>query len=1154
MTPEQHKTRIRRRARGVSWGLGPLLGIAYIAWFFWNLVVCPSGAASGWELTVCRNSHWLPDAIGALVVANLVWMVFAVVAYSEEVSGVKRAASDSRFKHYATSARDGYRTLDDEQRSVVFRSLEAAVWCLVFTVAVLVFYQFEVSPPLAVAVIALVARVLYGLLSGLHDRLTGTGTPPGRPSQGKGGPSKAEDSRGEDTKPDNRVLGLSAALFEEFELLYKEPPKHLFGTGEAGSCDRGFCANIALNHLEKQTAALCLSGGGIRSASFCLGVVQALSRKGLLPKFKYLSTVSGGGYTGSLLTAWAYRSARGLDDVVAGLRNPAAPQQPNPVGWLRQFCSYLAPRRGLLSTDTWTVLVTYIRNLLLNSLILVPFLMVIVSSPRLAAAALDAFAAEAPALTKRSFVQFTIVLAVLSLLAIVIRLRIFSGKGAETEAYASKLWSRVISGLAWTFAIALAAGLLVEALGPAVDRTSYIGDVVAWMGLQGWVPRAAYWALAIGSASVLIGLWFAGTFKARAGRTTFDDRAVILAGHVAAGTVIGVGITAWEHLFQFADKPAYADIAQAFVLGPPALLFVLACGEAVFLGITSKLNDDYHREWWSRLFGWLSRWALIWMALGTIAFAGPWVAERVAAEAAYAILYPAGILAAGATLARIAFTQGIAGKLTDEKVQSQFARMRQGLFVVAAYVFVVMLLCFMTWFAHRLALGTPFGPWSTPELLQRRTLPYSFDRIGIVMSLLVLVFMAASLVVNVNKFSLHSMYRDRLIRAFLGASRSAYPPTSVAGIAELNTLHREGRQFEPRNPNLYTDFDRDDNPILWWMSPGRASRQLPFLVINGALNLVRSKDLAWQERKAASFTFTPLHVGSDLTNYAPAKEFCGEVGGVTLGTALAISGAAVSPNAGYHSTPILTFLLTLFNARLGWWLGNPRHLDKRGKIGPTVALVPFINELAGKTDAESDWVYISDGGHFDNLGVYEMVRRGCSYIVAVDASADPRFEYDSLGIAIRKIRIDFGIPLDLMGSLRIGQRTQGEAGAFCSLFRIGYDERIGSGAGLLLYIKAAHYPRAPNSPVDVRQYGSGMSSFPHEPTTNQFFGESQFESYRALGDWEVEEITSFATSVGSLEELITLAQAHANFYQSEKPGAPGGAGGASSQPGTAALE
>src|SRR5205085_3395009 len=149
---------------------------------------------------------------------------------------------------------------------------------------------------------------------------------------------------------------------------------------------------------------------------------------------------------------------------------------------------------------------------------------------------------------------------------------------------------------------------------------------------------------------------------------------------------------------------------------------------------------------------------------------------------------------------------------------------------------------------------------------------------------------AAALVVNVNKFSLHAMYRLRLIRTFLGASN------------------------EKRRPNPFTGFDPDDNLAMASLSPER-----PMLVVNMALNLVKGDKLAWQQRKAESFTVTRLHSGSCRVGYQPSDSYGRKkntedkpLGGITLGGAITISGAAASPNMGYHSSPLVTIIMTLF--------------------------------------------------------------------------------------------------------------------------------------------------------------------------------------------------------------------------------------------------
>src|SRR6185295_19730987 len=202
--------------------------------------------------------------------------------------------------------------------------------------------------------------------------------------------------------------------------------------------------------------------------------------------------------------------------------------------------------------------------------------------------------------------------------------------------------------------------------------------------------------------------------------------------------------------------------------------------------------------------------------------------------------------------------------------------------------------------------------------------------------------------VNINRFSIHALYRNRLIRGYLGASNPH------------------------RTPNPFTGFDDADNvrmASLW--SKNRTTWQ-PFHVVNIALNVVASGRLAWQERKAEPFTATPLHCGTATFSgttahslgYRPTSDYGSTDGGLTLGTALAISGAAASPNMGYHSSPMVSLLLALFNVRLGWWLGNPGAPGEKSyqTEGPKIAIVPFVFEMFGQTTDTRRYVYLSDGG------------------------------------------------------------------------------------------------------------------------------------------------------------------------------------------------
>src|SRR6266436_6866874 len=142
-----------------------------------------------------------------------------------------------------------------------------------------------------------------------------------------------------------------------------------------------------LHAKEVRRSALCLSGGGIRSGTFALGLIQGLARHNLLSKFDYLSTVSGGGYIGSWLTAWIHRQPDGLVGVSNKLkqREPTSTidPDPTPIRNLRDYSSFLTPKVGLLSADTWTFTGIYLRNLFLNWLVFIPLLISVLMIPRL---------------------------------------------------------------------------------------------------------------------------------------------------------------------------------------------------------------------------------------------------------------------------------------------------------------------------------------------------------------------------------------------------------------------------------------------------------------------------------------------------------------------------------------------------------------------------------------------------------------------------------------------------------------------------------------------------------------------------------------------------------------------------------------------------
>ena len=269
----------------------------------------------------------------------------------------------------------------------------------------------------------------------------------------------------------------------------------------------------------------------------------------------------------------------------------------------------------------------------------------------------------------------------------------------------------------------------------------------------------------------------------------------------------------------------------------------------------------------------------------------------------------------------------------------------------------------------------------------------------------------------------------------------------------------------------------------------------PMPLINCTLNLGGSSDLSLNTRHSASFILTPLRCGSDRPRVGYAPTWTPRDGsfahGVRLGQPVAISGAAVSSNMGYNTSPLVAFLLTMFNLRLGWWFPNPAQ-ERWDARGLNSSFRYLLAELLGIADEKRAYLNISDGGHFENLAIYELIRRRCRLIIACDAEYDEKLQFGGLGNLIRICETDFGAIIDIdVKSIR--PSSDGRSLAHCAVGIIKYSS---GEIGRLIYLKAS---MTGDESVGIAQYRSSHPSFPHETTANQFFTEDQFESYRILG-------------------------------------------------------
>jgi hypothetical protein len=390
--------------------------------------------------------------------------------------------------------------------------------------------------------------------------------------------------------------------------------------------------------------------------------------------------------------------------------------------------------------------------------------------------------------------------------------------------------------------------------------------------------------------------------------------------------------------------------------------------------------------------------------------------------------------------------------------------------------FCVGLSIFTNWLLYSTGMLLPpahgeVASWTDHRFVLEHT-PW-FLALGGLVALMILSQVTARYI-NINRFSLHAMYRNRLIRAYLGASNPK------------------------RNAARFTGFAPEDNLLMRDLRTGFR----PFHVVNVALNLVSGERLAWQQRKAQSFTVSPLHSGNYELGYRDSAEYGGR-DGITLGTAVTISGAAASPSMGYHSSPVKGFVMTLLNARLGAWLGNPGDAGERTcrQDGPRSAVGSLVKEALGLTDNTSAYVYLSDGGHFENLAVYEMILRRCRQIVVLDAGCDPAFTYEDLGNALRKVRIDLKVPVEFEDRYIQPMREKKRR---CAIATIRYSAVDATWLdGQLIYIKPMLLG---TEPPDLEAYAAANPSFPHQSTGNQWFNEPQTESYRMLGLHTLDEI------------------------------------------------
>ena len=1030
--------------------------------------------------------------------------------------------------------------------------------------------------------------------------------------------------------------------------------------------------------------ALCFSGGGIRSATFGLGVIQSLAKHGLLSRFDYLSTVSGGGYLGSWLSAWirvellnnvehrvsdliveghcttiskdkcadivakslepgeqpvigannpVYRelektktaqgteltqefdrrkadqeSKLGRDDLlqindevaeqlfkmtdasrsgvevvekclrqhsVSGRRSPNT--EPAAIRHLREYSNYMTPKVGVLSADTWAFVGIYLRNLFLNWTIFVPLIAALLLVPRILYKLTDLSKYADSSLTGLIYLT-GLIAGSLAITFVIDKLPSKNKIGVKTDLDTDG-WVLAL-GVVPMIAFALAmttiwAGAFLSKHTPVEPYSELTDQLLVFEPLK-------YVIFTLPVLVVGFLLYLARRRFSEWDSSSFPMAVAALVSSIVGGLILGFSAS----IFRIDIFPQTSWLERHIVetltcISLPAFLLIFLIQSTIFVGLASKWTTDDDREWLARYGGWILIFCGIWAIGNGLVLIGPlgvrWMFSNsgglLSASFIKAVTSIVGVVSGVISLVG-GFSSKLPIKTTTEtkkryrilSVLPQIASVVFSIFIVVgiAYLSAIVLSSTAT------SLGADFPRLSTTvfdspppdgaaslEMVNYLSLGYlllwavGLGIIGFVMACFV----------NVNKFSLHGAYRDRLVRAYLGASN-------------LN-----------RCPNMFTGFDDKDNRQLH-----RLKRQRPLHIINATLNLISNDNLAWQTRKAASFTMSGLHCGSWLLGYRRSYEYarneskgdcgqlrfcnrpdvpCGDISkceypgsSIRLGTAMAISGAAADPNMGYYSSSIVTFLLALFNVRLGWWLGNPGEKGSEydglifrqdgwicrnmpwlwkafnkiqpsrpffEKSNPTVAVFPLLNETMGRTSKDKRFLNVTDGGHFENLGLYEMVLRRCKFIVLSDAAADEGFKFGDLSNAIEKCRVDLGVEIRFRKPFNIYSRystdEEKKEGQRFAVADIVYPESKqggnGSSRGILLYFRPTLNGE---EPISITHYADANSAFPHQSTGDQFFDEHQFEAYRSLGFITFEEILKHhhSSDMESLMENIAM--------------------------------
>ena len=824
-----------------------------------------------------------------------------------------------------------------------------------------------------------------------------------------------------------------------------------------------------IRYTPTDRVGVAFSGGGIRSATFNLGVLKALHDLHVLRHVDYLSTVSGGGYIGAWWSAWRARWGKEFPEAPIGAvtNKKEENREPEEVRHLREFSNFLSPRIGFFQTEMWNAVMAVISATLpallvastiialallvwlgFTSLILADGLDLPIPAPDWAAPILKNFP-----LARLTYLNGWLAPgAVLLLLAAVHK--IGEGQWRRFSKSEPLLWSEPEDA---AFRLVL---MIIVAIGIIVGWT--------WLShcqlIDVYPVDKSWWK------------WAAGILPSK--DCAFSP-------YLFAAPILLIGI--------------------ALILLVPRLLLMRFASVQKSSRFVSATDRGLSR---------LLATALIFSALALLWLAGCWLNSTH-----WGTKIPTGgaLISGGA----FALLRNWIGRMGPAKKGGIMDVLKPLLPQILAYIAIALwAICI----AALLAGWIENGIFGIPGNLNT---PLFLLGAGIVIVLL------AIFCFDPAQVSMHSFYRNRLSRAYLGASNLDAKKSAQKNRHTDVRLRDdiELRALSPTVAELAADKKKPDTERVY-CHDDFSNRVRPLHLVCCAANDIGGDHLENLSRGSRSAVLSKL--GFAIGNYW--HEWDKEETKETLGLASAItaSAAAFNSNMGSLSMTLgagVTFLCTALNLRLGLWLGHP--LSKNVGVPKWTPGWLFLKEMFGATksglrppppddprQAVAKYVHLSDGAHFENLGLYELVRRHCRYIVVSDCGADRKVTFDDFGNAVRRIREDFGVEIEIdLSPLRPDQANNSKqhvAVGTISYAPHGDPKETGKDTGILIYLKPT---LTGDEPCDITQYRTRNEAFPHESTGDQFYDEAQWESYRRLGEHAAHSALRFVERERRSEDL-----------------------------------